>query len=75
MPVAATEAQVRRNDILDPHRRLRGGDFVAAHVAAGSASDSTKRDLTAGKLTPKVSDLIADVRGRQWPNLQRLSPD
>ncbi len=25
------------------------------------------RDLTAGKLTPKLSDRIADVRGRQWP--------
>jgi hypothetical protein len=24
------------------------------------------RDLTAGKLTPKLSDRIADVRGRQW---------
>jgi type VI protein secretion system component Hcp len=29
------------------------------------------RDLTAGKLTPKLSDRITDVRGRQYPTLKR----
>ena len=32
---------------------------------SGSASDSRVSDLTAGKLTPKLSDQTADVRGRQ----------
>ena len=31
-----------------------------------SASDSRVSDLTAGSLTPKLSDRTADVRGRQW---------
>ena len=31
----------------------------------GSASAGWARDLTAAKLTPKLSDRIADVRGRQ----------
>lgn len=32
----------------------------------GSASAGRPRELTAGKLTPKVSHRIADTRGRQW---------
>jgi hypothetical protein len=31
----------------------------------GSASAGRARDLTAVELTPKLSDRIADVRGRQ----------
>jgi hypothetical protein len=31
----------------------------------GSACDSSVSDLTAGKLTPKFSDRIADIRSRQ----------
>jgi hypothetical protein len=30
-------------------------------------------DLTVGKLTHQLSDLIADVRGRRWPTLTCLS--
>ena len=33
----------------------------------GSVSDSRVSDLAAGKLTPNLSDRIADVRGRQCP--------
>jgi len=36
-------------------------------TAGGSVSDSRVSDLTAGKLTPKLSVRIADVRGRQLP--------
>jgi len=32
-----------------------------------STSAGRARDLSAGKLTPKLSDRIADVRGRQYP--------
>jgi len=35
-------------------------------VSLGSASAGRARDLTAGKPPPKLSDRIADVRGRQW---------
>jgi len=34
-------------------------------VGSGSASDSRVSDLTARKLTPKLSDRRADARGRQ----------
>ena len=40
----------------------------------GSASDSRVSDLTAAKLTFKLSDRIADVRGRPWPTLSGCSP-
>ena len=33
----------------------------------GSASADRVRDLTAGKLTSKLSDGVADGRGRQYP--------
>ena len=33
----------------------------------GSACAGRARDLTAGKLTPKLSYRKADIRGRQWP--------
>ena len=39
----------------------------AADVADGSASAGRARDLTAGERTPKLSDRIADFRGRQVP--------
>lgn len=32
----------------------------------GSASASRPRELTARKLTPKLSHRIADIHGRQW---------
>jgi hypothetical protein len=38
-----------------------------AKFGFGSASDSRVSDLAAGKLTPNLSDRIADVRGRQCP--------
>ena len=41
------------------------------NVATGSASAGRVRDLTAGKLTSKVSDGIADGRGRQYPTRSR----
>ena len=34
---------------------------------SGLASAGRARDLTAGKLLPKLSDRIADGRGRQYP--------
>jgi hypothetical protein len=34
---------------------------------SGSTSDGPARDLTAGKLTSKLSNRIADARGRQQP--------
>jgi hypothetical protein len=40
---------------------------VDATDSRGSASDSRVSDLTAGKLTPKLSVRIADVHGRQLP--------
>lgn len=47
--------------------RLLRGD--GAGDSYGSASAGRVRDLTAGKLTPKLGDRIADVRGRQYPTL------
>ena len=44
-----------------------------ATVCDGSASASRARKLTAGKLTPKLTDRTADARGRQWPTQQRHS--
>jgi hypothetical protein len=41
-------------------RKIAGG-------SSGSASAGQALDLTAGKLTPGLSDRTADVRGRQWP--------
>jgi len=48
-----------------PDRRLQGGEFKAANVDSGSASDSHSVEITAEKLTSKLSDRIADVRGQQ----------
>jgi len=42
-----------------------GRDGVTGRV--GSTGAGRVRDLTAGKLPPKLSDRIADVRGRQYP--------
>jgi hypothetical protein len=47
-------------------RQLCGFELRVAKVGRGSASAGRVRDLTAGKLTPKLSDRIADVRGRQY---------
>ncbi len=49
--------------------RLRSNDRFPEKPAdrCGSASAGRSRDLTARKLTPKLSDRIADVRGRQYP--------
>ena len=47
-------------------RRLWGGEIGTADVASGSASARQPRELTAGKLTLKLSHRIADIRGRQW---------
>lgn len=47
-------------------RRLR--------VRLGSAGAGRPRDLTAGKLTPKLSHKIAEIRGRQWAPLSRQPP-
>ena len=44
---------------------------VDATDSRGSASDSRVSDLTAGKLTPKLSVRIADVHGRQLPTHSR----
>ena len=57
------------------NRRLVTGCFrctadiqdVDATDSRGSASESRVSDLTAGKLTPKLSVRIADVHGRQLP--------
>jgi len=38
-----------------------------------SASDSRRSDFIAGKLNPKLSDRVADVRGRQWTTQSRPS--
>jgi len=46
-------------------KMLWGGEFSRSGVADGSASAGRARDLTAVELTPKLSDRIADVRGRQ----------
>ncbi len=43
----------------------RSVDKVMPNVAFGSASAGHAPDLTAGKLTSKLSDRTADVRGRQ----------
>jgi hypothetical protein len=46
-------------------RPLCGFQIYRRYVCNGSASAGRARDLTAGKLTSKLSDRIADVRGRQ----------
>jgi len=46
-------------------RLLRDHQFRASNAAVGSASAGRPRDLTDGKLTPKLSRRIADIRGRQ----------
>jgi hypothetical protein len=45
--------------------RLCGQHFAETADSSGSASDSRVSDLTAGKLTPKLSDRRADARDRQ----------
>jgi hypothetical protein len=42
-------------------------------VTKSPVSDSRARDLPAGKLTPKLSDRIVEVRDRQYPTLSRHS--
>jgi hypothetical protein len=44
---------------------LRGGQSQQPEARFGSVSDSWARDLSAGKLTTKLSHRTADVRGRQ----------
>jgi hypothetical protein len=39
------------------------------YVCSGSASAGRVRELTAGKMTPKLCDRKADVRGRQYTTL------
>ena len=57
---------------------------MATEDRSGLSTRSTRRplrvgqrrsgdDLTTGKLTPRLSDRIADVRGRQRPTLRRHS--
>jgi hypothetical protein len=41
--------------------------FWPSNASYGSASASRALDLTAGKLTPDLSDRSADVCGRLWP--------
>jgi hypothetical protein len=41
-----------------PERPLQGGQIRTADVGSGSASVGRARDLTAGKLNPKLSDRI-----------------
>jgi hypothetical protein len=51
---------------------LAGGQLWRSSTGgSGSTSDSRVSDLTAGKLTPKLSDRIAVVRDRQRPTLSR----
>lgn len=52
-------------------RRLCDGEIRVVNVAERSASAGRAFDLTAGKLTPKLSFRIADARGRQWPTLTK----
>ncbi len=47
------------------NRRLCGNEIRGSNDSSGSVSDSRVSDLTAGKLPPKWSDRVADVRGRQ----------
>lgn len=44
------------------------------NVADGSASACRARDLTAENLTSKLSNGIADGRGRQYPTQRRQWP-
>ena len=54
-------------------RRLRGRQICTRQGGTGSASAARVRDLTAGKLTSKLSDRVAGVRGRQYPTHLRHS--
>ena len=51
--------------MTDSNRCTADIQDVDATDSRGSASDSRVSDLTAGKLTPKLSGRIADDRGRQ----------
>jgi len=52
---------------VHPPRTARGRQLQQPDTRFGSASAGRALDLTAGKLTPKLSDRIADARGRQYP--------
>lgn len=49
---------------------LRGGRVCIGNDCTGSASAGRACDLTAEKLTSKLSDGIAAGRGRQYPTLK-----
>ena len=63
-----TANALRSSGALGARRRLLFGSQCGSPAdCLGSASAGRVRDLTAGKLTPKLSRRIADVRGRQYP--------
>jgi len=47
-------------------RLLYGRQSRRSDTRFGSASDSHSVEITAGELTSKLSDRIADFRGQQW---------
>ena len=58
--------RARLSSNVTRERLLAGVEFCGSSDSNGSASAGRVRDLNAGKLTTKLSDRIADVRGRQY---------
>ena len=70
---ARRESQLGLFRAVTVERLLPGSEFGVPSVRIGSACLGRARDLTAGKLTPKLSYRKADIRGRQWTTPRRHS--